>query len=86
MICRYEAEELIGYYEGIQKSESLRKSYLGGRKLNLKKITRRMKNTIRKDIDLMKRIMNLDLSTSVIMEVDLIEFSFVIQKKHKDSY
>jgi hypothetical protein len=46
MIYRYEADESIGYYEGTQKSESLRKNYLDGKKLNLKKIIRRMKNTI----------------------------------------
>jgi len=46
MICRFEADESIGYSGGIQQYESLRKSYLDGKKLNLMKIIRRMKNII----------------------------------------
>jgi hypothetical protein len=46
MIYRFEADESIGYSGGIQKSESLRKSCLDGKKLNQRKSIRRMKNTI----------------------------------------
>jgi hypothetical protein len=46
MIFRLVQNELIGYYGETQKSESLKKIYLGGINMNLKKIIRKMRNTI----------------------------------------